>query len=404
MPFSFFSPHVQQRIWPSRVSLPTKKGPLIWIHALSLGEVLSVFPLVDLLMEKRPDMQIFFTVSTRSGMDAAMDSLAQKVADIRYFPLDHPLAVNRMLKDVEPDVFILVETDVWPFFMRAIQKRNIPSLYVNARISQKTFAGYRRLAPVMGPALKAFHSVFPQSSVDAERLLALGLDPRVLEACGNMKHDRSLPDPEQSALDPVRTLIGRQSPSFVWVCGSIHPGEEQVVAEALRHRALEGRKILTFLVPRHPDKAVQFCESLQSMGLDACLLSSLPKDNQRIVVVDCMGILKDLYGLGQAALVGGSFLPLRGHNPLEPAMAGIPVVMGPGTEDFHESWQGLCEIGAGFPLKDGASLAARILFWMDHPEERTRAGLAGKSFVMRGRGTTLRIFQRICSLSGGSWC
>ncbi|TYT75630.1 3-deoxy-D-manno-octulosonic acid transferase [Desulfobotulus mexicanus] len=404
MVFSILPQRFQQRFWPKKNLLPYGKGPVVWIHALSLGEVLSALPLVDLLSDEKPDIQIVFTASTRSGMEAAKKNLGCRGVEIRFFPLDYPMAVNRVLADLHPDVFVLTETDLWPLFMGAIRKRNIPSVFVNARISDKTFRGYLRLSCVMGPALKTFRAIIPQSSVDADRLLRLGVEGERIGLPGNLKHETSMPDPESPALSPVRNWLLQQQASFVWVCGSMHPGEESFLADVLTDARLKEIKIHTLLVPRHPDKTPLFEKMLQERGLGVQVLSRHSGEKASVLIVDSMGLLKDLYALSHGALVGGSIIHLRGHNPLEPAMAGIPVSMGPSSEDFAESWQGLTDAGAGFSVRTPEEMADILLLWINEEKKRKAAGEAGRNYVLRGRGAARRAFDLVCDLLGEKTC
>jgi 3-deoxy-D-manno-octulosonic-acid transferase len=381
-------PHrFRARFWPDVGPLTQKDTrPCIWIHALSLGEMLSALPLVEALREKRPDIRLVCTAATRSGMEAAQKHLKNRVAAIHYFPLDHPLAVHRMLDALAPDLFVLVETDLWPYFMHALSRRKIPALWVNARISDKSLKGYARLSLLMGPAMTRFEAIVPQSPEDGLRLQRLGVGRERLLPWGNLKHDRAMPDPLNPDLEDVRAWILRRRPAFIWICGSLHPGEEPFVAKVLSHPCMEGRNLLTLVVPRHPEKSSEFETRFRSLGLEPWIFSRNPPSEASLAILDRMGILNDLYALGHGALVGGSFVPLRGHNPLEPAMAEVPVLMGPHREDFEESWQGLCAAGGGFGVKDADEMRERLLFWMDHPLEGREAGRAGRRFVLEGRG------------------
>ncbi|TWI64816.1 3-deoxy-D-manno-octulosonic-acid transferase [Desulfobotulus alkaliphilus] len=404
MAFSIFPPHFQQRFWPKKNLLTHGQGPVIWIHALSLGEVLSALPLVALFSDERPDIQIVFTASTRSGMEALKKNSGSRLADIRYFPLDHPVAVNRVLSDLHPDIFVLVETDLWPLFMGGIRKRKIPAIFVNARISDKTLKGYLRLSRIMGPALKTFRAIIPQSPVDAQRLLRLGVEAESIRSPANLKHDSSLPDPENPALAPVRDWLLQQTASFVWVCGSLHPGEEHFLSDVLTDERLGGAAIHTLLVPRHPENAPLFEKALQDRGLRVEVLSRHSGEKASVLIVDSMGLLKDMYALSHGALVGGSIISLRGHNPLEPAMAGIPVSMGPSSEDFAESWQGLQDAGGGFSVRTPEEMADLLLLWKNEENKRKAAGEAGRNYVLRGRGAARRAFDLVCDLLGEKTC
>lgn len=380
-------PRFRQRFWPVSQPLHPKEGALVWVHALSLGEVLSALPLMEALHTVR-GLRLVMTVSTRSGMEAATRALSGKVEALRYFPLDHPLAVSRILRDLSPDFFVLVETDLWPFFMYRLGRKGIPSLWMNVRISDKTLTGYARFSSLMYPAMARFRAVMPQSPEDARRLSCLGLPPSRILPWGNAKHDRALPDPRNPDLSELRCFIEKRRADFIWICGSLHPGEEGIVAQTLG--LLKNENLLTLVVPRHPDKSLLLEKGFAAGGQEAFIFSAHPPEAASLILVDQMGLLADLYALGDAAFVGGSLVPLRGHNPLEPAMAGIPVLMGPHTEDFTESWRGLCDRGAAFEIRDATGMADQLLYWMRHAGARQRAGDCGKAFVLEGKGAVAR--------------
>lgn len=390
---SFFAKRRWKRFWPPKKTLPQKNRPRVWVHALSLGEMYSAFPLFDELLEY--SIELVCTTSTQSGMEAVQKAYADKLADIRFFPFDHPVAVLRTVADLDPDFFILVETDLWPFFMATLKQRKIPSLWVNVRISDKAFKGYSRLSSLMQPAINSFTGIIPQSVSDGERLEKLGVHPGILLPAGNTKGDRKEPDGNMEELAEVRKIIGTRTDDFIWICGSIHPGEEKFIAKALSNKQLQGEKIFCLLVPRYPEKSSSFFSSLEEEGISASLLSNgKPLEEEKVLIIDRMGILTDLYSLGDAAFVGGSLMPpIKGHNPLEPAMAGIPVMMGVHCEDFLDSFNGLLGVNAARTVKTPEDIAESLYFWIKHPDKRIENGNAGRVFAEMGKGTSKRAVQ-----------
>ncbi|MDL2286242.1 hypothetical protein LJC24_02220 [Desulfococcaceae bacterium OttesenSCG-928-F15] len=386
---SIIPKHVRKRFWPEKRPLPAKSRPRIWVHALSLGEMYSAFPLLDEL-QKYP-VELVCTASTRSGMAAVQKAYSGKVADIRFFPLDHPLAVIRTMEDLDPDFFILVETDLWPFFMHRLTEKGIPSLWVNVRISEKTLKGYSRLSFLMKSAINAFTGVMPQGALDLERLKILGLFPEKILPAGNLKLDRKIPDSSRENIADIRDFLGDCTDRFIWICGSLHLEEIEFVAKIFSSKAFGERKTLCLLVPRYPDESPAFLAFLEKEGISASIVSEKEKlDTESVLIIDRMGILADLYSLGNAAFVGGSAAPLRGHNPLEPAMAGIPVMMGTHHEDCLDSFTGLLEEGAARLIKTPEDAMQCLSFWMDNPEKRIESGMAGKNFVEKNKGATGR--------------
>lgn len=397
---SLIPEHIRKRVWPKKKPLSSTNLPCVWVHALSLGEVYSAFPLIEELL--RQPFRVVCTASTRSGMAALQEAFSERLAACRFFPLDHPLAVLRTVEDLAPDFFILVETDLWPFFMHTLKRKKIPGLWVNARISDKTFKGYSRFSFLMRPAMNVFSGIIPQGALDRERLQSLGVRPERILPPGNLKQDRKTLGPDGKGTSEVRAYLGNLENSFVLVCGSFHLGEEKFLAHILSHEKIREKKIVCLLVPRHPEQAASFFASLNEEGISASIFSEGNFNGEGVVVIDRMGILSDLYFLGDAAFVGGSILPFRGHNPLEPAMAGIPVIMGPHYEDFMEISLGLFETGAAVLTRTPEKAAEYIQDWMEHPEKKIAAGKAGKIFAEKGRGTSRRAVRFVMDhLKGG---
>ncbi|MBU2490791.1 MAG: 3-deoxy-D-manno-octulosonic acid transferase [Proteobacteria bacterium] len=351
----------------------------VWVHALSVGEMNAAAPLVRALAA-RPGPPVVVSASTRTGMRRARELFPGTVAAVFYFPLDLPLVASRMVRRVAPARFVLVETDLWPNFLAALSRQGVPAVLVNGRLSDKSFAGYCRARFLMGPLFAGFAGVGAATQAEAQRFTALGAGP--VRVTGNLKFDAARP-PESG---PPPGLEGRP----LVVAGSTHAGEEEVLARILPD--LKRRFSAALVVaPRDPVRARKVVRVFTDQGLLAEVLSRAGETpGLDVVVVDRMGVLAGLYGTGRACFVGGSLVAEGGHNPLEPAAAGRPVVFGPHMEDFREIANTLEDRGAALRVRDGEALAEALAGFLAHPEKADAMGENGLGFVEENRGAVSR--------------
>ncbi len=384
------------RGWPR----PDEGGEPIWFHALSVGELLSAQRTIEAVCDARSGHPIYLSVSTLAGFEIARERLGEQVDALFYFPYDCSWVVTRSIDAVRPAVFVLVESDIWPHFMNALGRRGVPSLLVNGRISSRSLRFYKRWHEVFVPTMRQFRWVYPQSEFEAERFREAGVPPRAIRRCGNLKFDVVVGDgaPTPAAL-AARLALTEGAP--VLVVGSTHPGEEALVRDAYRELRAEWPDLVLVLAPREPTRAREVL-SLFEMSGGAELLSALENaaagSAPSVVVVDRIGILRSLYGLADVAFVGGSLVRAGGHNPIEPAAWGKPVVFGPDMEDFPDVSRWLVEAGGGFQVPDAAGLAERCRALLAAPAAAREAGAAARSVVDRHRGTTRALVGDILSL------
>jgi 3-deoxy-D-manno-octulosonic-acid transferase len=315
------------------------KERTLWCHAVSVGEVKAVKPMLVLLEEDtRTKGRVVLSTVTVTGQDTAQRECGF-VRRIFYFPLDVPFVVDRAIRRVNPEIFITAETEIWPNFFSACFRRGVPVIVVNGRISDSSFPRYLRFRWFFRPIIERVSLYLMQSEEDARRILEMGARPGTVKVTGNMKYDRV---PETVALpDAVRRWAKN---GFLLVAGSTHEGEEEIVLDALGVRA--DNSILIALVPRHPERFDDVAGLLEKRAVPFTRYSEILKGKaikDDILLVDAMGLLDGFYALADVAFVGGSLVPVGGHNLLEPAMHGIPVLTGPYTHNFKNITTALLE-------------------------------------------------------------
>lgn len=326
-------------------------GPVIWIHALSVGEANAIIPLVQRLKAEIPEAGIICSASTATGM-ATLD---RKVVDPRTvitgMPLDLPPLVSRTINGVRPHCFILAETDIWPGFIWHMHEAGIPALLINGSISScaalRLAALQKRGMDVAGFLYGGFHTVAMQSIHDLERLaLCINRDTARLVLGGNLKFDISLPLLPHAKQRTLMRQLSLQDSDFVFIAGSTHPGEDEMVIRCFRNARECIPQLRLVIAPRDPERAVEIMDMAASMGLDACMRSRGCTRNTGLIILDTLGELAGIYSLGDVAFVGGSLVPTGGHNLFEPAALGIPVLWGPYTESCRDMAE-LLESGKG---------------------------------------------------------
>jgi 3-deoxy-D-manno-octulosonic-acid transferase len=384
------------------LELPQRSGSnrVIWVHALSVGEVMSVLPLVSLLREEYPSHELVFSTTTESGNKLARERLAGTGCPVFYLPLDLWWVVRRVVERVGAQLFLLVETDLWPNLVRYLSRQGALTVLVNGRISDRSFPRYRIFRPFLGSTLSHVKRFCMQAEEDARRLLSLGVPPDRVRVTGNLKFDQ----PTTITLGDERTFLRRrlgwapQGP--VWIAGSTHPGEEEILLRVfgqLRRRFPELRLIVA---PRRPERAGEVTALAQRAGWRSgrrSLMDGVSAETD-VFVLDTIGELAGFYSLGTFAFVGGSLVPLGGHNPVEAARRGLPVVFGPHMTNFREIAAILGESGGGFRVTNEAELAKRLERWLEAPEVRAQDGERAKRALSGHGGAARRTMEVIREL------
>jgi 3-deoxy-D-manno-octulosonic-acid transferase len=369
-------------------------APALWLHAVSMGEVAAAVELVRALRARHPDCPFVLTTSTPTGRARARAIFGDDV-DIRFLPYDTPGSVRRFLDRVRPRVAIILETELWPNLLRDCMRRDVPVVFASARLSAKSVAQYRRLGRLFSDTLAAATLIAAQTSQDAERFIAVGASRARTRVIGNIKFDMKLgPAVLEQGRELRRTCLGNRP---VWIAGSTHAGEEEQVLAAHSELRLENPDLLLLLVPRHPQRFDSVAALLTRLGIpfDRRSDAAPVRPDAQVLLVDTMGELTTLYASSDAAFVGGSLVPVGGHNLLEPAALGVPVITGPHNANAKDIARPLIEQGGAVEVADSRALAGALRRLLQDAAERERAVRAAREFVDAHRGAVERLTELI---------
>lgn len=366
----------------------------IWVHALSVGEVISSIPLVRALQDAYPGWDIYFSASTLTGFETARGEFRDGVAAVFYFPYDLIFSVKRIIRAVKPDAMVIVETDLWPNFLTEMDRRKIPVLLVNTRLSNRSFAGYGRFRFFVAPVFSKLTRICAQTSVDADRFRRLGIPAEKILVTGNVKFDNPVDRVTEAEAREFRRRYGVKPDQRILVAGSTHEGEERIILDAFVSLRKSFVNLFLILAPRDPDRARKVCYMARGFSLSAATLTEVEagesKDGCEVLAVDRIGLLKRLYGLGEAAFVGGSLVERGGHNPLEPAAQGKPVLFGPHATDFFEICRLLLEGGGAVQARDGEDLRETLADLLSNPVKAREMGARGRRVFEQNKGSVDR--------------
>jgi 3-deoxy-D-manno-octulosonic-acid transferase len=359
----------------------------VWIHAVSVGEVQACAPLVGVLRQRYPDLPLTVTALTPTGTARAR-ALFGNAAQVRYVPFDLPGAVRRFFARVQPRLAVIVETELWPHLYRECGRRRVPLVLASARLSARSAGRYRRLGALFRDTLSQAAVVAAQGTVDAERFHALGADPARTHVTGNLKFDFELPPQTVERGARLREQYARGRP--LWVAGSTHGGgEERALLEAQQRVRAVHPEALLVLAPRHPQRFAEVAALLHQAGVSFVRRSqgaAAAAQNCEVLLLDSLGELLDFYAAADVAFVGGSLVPVGGHNLLEPAALGVPILTGPHNSNSEEIARLLIARGAAEVVRDAAELGARVGALLANPEARVRIGAQGRVSVDSNRG------------------
>ena len=366
---------------------------VIWLHAVSVGEVIAARPLLRGLRKNYAGYRLMLTVTTETGRGVAeKDALADVVT---YFPFDIDFAVRRLLDAVGPKAIIIMETEIWPVFTLEAKRRNIPLMLANGRISQRSFPRYRRFAWFFRPVLHRFDALGLQSEADLERILAVGAPTQRSRVLGNLKYDIPFGpvtyDERHTAREQFRIPLDLP----VLAAGSTHPGEEEQLLKACQGVLAQHASLLLVLVPRHPERADEVERLIRGQGFAVVRRSHLDHlaglcQAGTVLLVDTVGELMQLYALADLAFVGGSLVPAGGHNLLEPASRGIPALFGPCMDNFREIADLVLAYGAGVQVAGWQQLQQEVTTFLRTPELKQVIGANGLKLLRDAGGAVER--------------
>jgi 3-deoxy-D-manno-octulosonic-acid transferase len=356
-------------------SVPRPKGPLVWVHGASVGELVAALPIVERLRAR--EFAVLVTSGTVTSAELASKRLPANVIH-QFVPLDSPIFIKRFLDHWRPDLALFVESDLWPNLILGTAQRRIPLILLNGRMSERSFARWQRLPKTIETLLERFDLCLVRAPEDAERFGALGA-PRI-QTTGNVKLDVPPLPADLKALTALRVAIaGRQ----IIVAASTHPDEEGAVFEAHRRLRLNYPRLLTVIVPRHPERGAEVAALATSHNLEASQRSQriLPNAATEIYICDTLGELGLIYRLASVVFMGGSLVPHGGQNPIEPIKLGAPVVHGPHVENFADLYEALDKASGTGAVADAAELAARLKALLSDNKMRVRLAAAGRATI-----------------------
>jgi 3-deoxy-D-manno-octulosonic-acid transferase len=371
---------------------PPRAGGGIWVHAVSVGEVQAAAVLIEALRARSPALEITLSCATPTGRARGRALLPG--LDVRYGPYDLPGCVRRCLNGLRPRMLIVLETELWPNLLHATQAAGVPTLIASARVSERSARFYQRLPGLLRASLGAAVWVGAQTEADAQRFIALGVPAQRVAVVGNIKFDRALPPGvlTRGAQLRARYAAGRA----VWVAGSTHAGEEPIVLEAHRRLCEAQPRALLILAPRHPQRAEAAAALAAAQGF-RCIRRSTESsaDDYQVLLLDTLGELPEFYAAADVAFVGGSLVAIGGHNLLEPAALGLPVLSGPQQFNSPEVARALRGQGALIIVHDAAELAAALTRLLADPQARATQGAAGRAAIAANRGALERLLGLI---------
>jgi len=389
---------VYRRRWGERFGLyagPSPRG-VFWFHAVSVGEAEAAFPLIRAMGRRFPNQPILVTTTTPTGSARVRDVLGEAVQHV-YLPYDLPDCVARFLNHYRPALAVVMETEIWPNLYRACGARGIPLTIVNARLSERSARGYLRLRSLARQSLAPVTWIGAQTQADAERFVAIGAKPESIAVTGNIKFDLELPSDLFDRAAALRAECSGDRP--VWVAASTHDGEDAEILRAFARVRRLHPDLLLVLVPRHPerfDKAASLC---RAEGLKVIRRSDrVPCGNAQVFLLDTMGELRLYFAASDIAFVGGSLVPTGGHNVLEPALAGLPVLFGPHMFNFEEAARQLLQACGAARVADAEELAEWVAKLLDDADLRREMGSRGRQFVESRRGALARVEGVLASL------
>lgn len=365
----------------------------IWVHAVSVGEAVAARAMLPLLKKAWPDVPVLLTTVTETGQAAARDMEGTLVDAVRYFPADFSWIVKRFLGTYRPKVLVLMETELWPNVLDLAAASGAPIVVMNGKISERSFRGYSRFGGILRGPLSRISAYCMQTEGDARRIGELIGDPSRVTVTGNCKFDVPMEAASAEKRGELRAAAGLAEDQRTVIAGSTHPGEEEIILRAFEQVRMEFPDTVLLLVPRHPERFNGVWAGLQASGFAARRMSdgeTTGSDRAAVVLVDRMGILSSLYGIGDVALVAGSFVPgIGGHNLLEAAVHGVPVVYGPYMYGQPDMVRILGDADGG-TRSDPDDLGARICALLRNRADAAEKGRLGREAVLRNRGAAER--------------
>lgn len=379
-------------------SEPLASSP-VWIHAVSVGECEAAFPLIRKFRSEQAGLPILMTCTTPTGSSRIQSVLGDSVTHV-YLPYDLPWIARRFFRHFNPRLGIIMETEIWPNLFGVAEEMGVPLMIANGRLSERSMRGYSRLSSLIAPALRPVKRIAAQSKADADRYQAIGASAGSVMNTGNIKYDIEWNAAQASESQALRRAWFHHRK--VIVAGSTHPGEESLILNAFEQVRERFPDTILVLVPRHPERGAAVREICQRDGFLVKLFTETTfiDANDDVLVIDRVGELRRFYGACQVAYIGGSLVPHGGQNPLEPLVAGVPVLFGPHMTNFKEIRKHILEARAGIEVHSDAELANRLICLLDDPEQARSMGARGEIMIRQNQGAMNRIYELTAGLLG----
>lgn len=378
--------------WPERFGIypaPSESRPIVWVHAVSVGEVVAATPVIRRLLEGGR-IAVMVTTMTPTGSTRVADTFGSQVLHV-YAPYDLPWTVAAFLRRTRPILAIIMETELWPNMLHECARQQLPTVLANARMSARSARRYARFAGATRQLLQCLNHVAVQNDDDGQRFLDLGLNPGKLKVTGSVKFDISLSDGLREAAAQLRHSYGTTRP--VVIAASTHAGEDEVLLEAFAGVLEKHPDTLLILVPRHPERFSEVVDLSEARFQTSRRSSGQCPPGTQVIVGDTMGEMMLLYGCADIAFVGGSLIERGGHNMIEPACWGLPILCGPHTFNFADISKRLEQVGGMVTVTDAGSLVAQVTRWIEHPQERQSVGARARDFAEQNRGAVDRLME-----------
>jgi 3-deoxy-D-manno-octulosonic-acid transferase len=374
------------------------KGKSIWIHVLSVGEVLSAMPLIEAIKDRYPSRPIVLTVKTTQGMKVAREKIGSKVDHLLPMPLDCWWSIRRLVNYIRPSVLLLVEGDIWPGLLSYLKKRDVKAILINGRISPRTFGYYRRFRFFSGKLLDYLELCLMQSDLDKDRLLKVGLFDGKVVTVGNIKFDSDWTVMDDKEHGYWSEQLRLRPENRIFVAGSTHDGEEEIILKTYKKLKNRFPDLVLIIAPRRIERSEDVYRLSVQMGFKTRRRSDSGLDGHQsyqVLILDTIGELGRIYGLADVSFVGGSMVPIGGHNLLEPASFGCPVLFGVHTHNFLLMSQLLIEAGGGKRIDSPEELYITIQGLLSDKASSIRMGSSARQFVETNSGAVKRVIKYI---------
>ncbi|MBC8441421.1 MAG: 3-deoxy-D-manno-octulosonic acid transferase [Deltaproteobacteria bacterium] len=377
----------------------------IWVHALSLGEVISVLPFIKALKAKNKELDIVFTASTKTGFDMAEQLLLEEntrlIDQLGYFPFDLGYCVKKVIRQIEPDAVVIVETDLWPNFLYEMKKNKIPVILINARLSKRSLNGYLFFRKFSLTFFSYLSHIMAQTPLDKQRFHSLGINRTKISVVGNIKFDKELANIDEPKMAKLKARFGIQDRDRVWIAGSTHEGEEPIILDTFATLKKKIPNLKLILAPRDPKRSEKLIRQIPSHPYHPVLFSQLKPGikNHDLIFIDRIGLLATSYAICDIAFIGGSMVPQGGHNPLEPAMFGKPVLFGPHMTDFLQISNLLVKENGACRVETASEMAVKLERILKSPALAAQMGEACYRFFAGNAGAVDRIINKMEDLN-----